>query len=80
MNKTSDLTVLGQQIKSRRKKLGITQQSVADLSGTSVQLVIQVEGGKPTVRLDKLIAILHALGLQFKLEKGKQKLAIDESL
>lgn len=60
----SDGTPLAQQMRARRKSLRLTQQDVADLAGCSARFVRALESGKPTVRLDKLVAVLEALGLE----------------
>lgn len=60
------LAGLGAQVRSRRKSLRLTQNDVADLAGCSVRFVNQLERGKGTVRLDKLVAVLEALGLELK--------------
>jgi y4mF family transcriptional regulator len=57
---------LPRQIRSRRKSLRLTQAALADLAGCSSRFVREVEGGKATVRLDKLLALLHALGLELR--------------
>ena len=51
-------------VRARRKALGLTQQDVADLGGLSAKFVRDLEGGKPTVRLDKLRDVLTVLGLE----------------
>ena len=51
-------------VRARRKELGLTQQDVADLGGLSAKFVRDLEGGKPTVRLDKLRDVLTVLGLE----------------
>lgn len=50
-------------IRQRRIELGLRQDQLADLSGVSVRTVSAVESGKPTVRLDVLVAILDTLGV-----------------
>ncbi len=58
------LTSLGQQVRDRRKSLRLTQDSLADLAGCSPRFVRALEAGKATVRLDKVLAVLDALGLE----------------
>jgi HTH-type transcriptional regulator / antitoxin HipB len=58
------LISLGQQVRERRRSLRLTQDSLADLAGCSTRFVRALEAGKPTVRLDKLLAVLDALGLE----------------
>jgi y4mF family transcriptional regulator len=48
----------------RRKLLGLRQEDLADLADVSLRFVQLVEAGKPSVRLDKVEAVLHALGLR----------------
>jgi len=50
-------------VAARRKQLGLRQQDLADLAGVSHRFVQALEGGKETVRLDKVAATLRALGL-----------------
>ncbi len=57
------------QIRERRKALRLTQQDLADLAGCSVRFVREVESGKLTVRLDKVAAVLAALGLDLRAER-----------
>lgn len=57
-------------ILTRRRKLGLTQQELADLCGAGVVFVYELEKGKPTVRLDKVLDVLEALGLQLVLRDG----------
>lgn len=56
-------------VKQRRRELHLSQDDVADLSGTSPRFVRELERGKPSVRLDKLVAVLGALGLTFDVVK-----------
>jgi HTH-type transcriptional regulator/antitoxin HipB len=48
----------------RRKVLGLRQEDLADLAQVSHRFVQALEAGKPTVRLDKVVAVLDALGLE----------------
>lgn len=59
---------LGTDVRNRRRDLGLTQQDVADLSGVSPRFIRDVEHGKPSVQLDKLLALLDALGLELRAE------------
>lgn len=54
---------LAADIRARRVALRLGQQDLADLSGTSVRFVRNLEHGKSTARLDKVLAVLEALGL-----------------
>jgi y4mF family transcriptional regulator len=63
-------TALAAAVRTRRRSLGLTQVETAELAGVAVRTVHAVEAGKDTIRLDALLAVLAALGLQLRLEKG----------
>ncbi len=53
--------------KSRRKALRLTQQELAELAKCGPDFLYDLERGKPTIRLDKLVPVLETLGLKFEL-------------
>lgn len=55
---------LGETIRNKRKALRLTQQELADLALCGPDFLYDLERGKPTVRLDKLMAVLDVLGLR----------------
>ena len=57
---------LAEDVRLRRKELGLTQVDAADLAGVSERVVRLVEAGKDSVRLDKLEALLGVLGLELR--------------
>ena len=57
-------TSLGGAIRNRRKELGLTQQVAAELAGVSAKFLRDLEHGKPSVQLDKVLAVLDVLGLE----------------
>lgn len=59
-------THLGDALRARRRDLDLTQQDAADLAGVSERFVRLAESGKPSVRLDKLVDLLDALGLELR--------------
>lgn len=60
----------GREIRRRRLELGLRQDELAALAGVSPRFVHTVEQSKPTVRLDKVLAVLGQLGLDLVLEPG----------
>lgn len=58
---------LSREIRERRKSLGLTQDDLADLARCSPRFVRDLEAGKPGVRLDKVLDVLDALGLELHL-------------
>jgi y4mF family transcriptional regulator len=61
---------LGAAVRERRRALGLTQQELADTAGCSRLLIVEIEGGKPTARLDRLVTVLQTIGLQLRFENG----------
>ena len=53
---------LGAAVLAARSKLGLTQAQLAMAAGVGVRFVVELEAGKPTIRLDSLLKVLHALG------------------
>lgn len=62
--RASERTTIPTVVRDRRKKLGLTQQDLADLAGASDRFVRDFENGKPGVRLDKVLDVLDVLGLE----------------
>ena len=49
-------------VKERRKKLGMTQVTLADRAGVGLRFVRDLEQGKTTLRLDKVNQVLQMFG------------------
>lgn len=48
----------------RRKALKLTQQQLADKVGVGLRFVRELEGGKPTLRMDKVNEVLRFFGCE----------------
>ena len=55
---------IGRFVKAERKRLGLTQQELADRAGVGLNFVYQLEKDKKTVQLDTTNQVLRALGYQ----------------
>jgi y4mF family transcriptional regulator len=53
---------LGLAVRTARKRLGLTQPQLALTSGVGVRFMVELEAGKPTLRLENVLRVLHALG------------------
>ncbi len=53
---------LGQAARNARKQLGLTQPQLALAAGVGVRFIVELEAGKPTLRLENVLRVLHALG------------------
>ena len=58
---------LGQNIRRRRKNLGLTQRDVALCCGCGLRVIGDIEKGKATCQIDKILAVLEAIGLTIHL-------------
>lgn len=57
---------LGSRVRQAREALGLRQDELALAAGVSTRLVHQIEIGKATTRLDGLVCVLAALGLELE--------------
>lgn len=58
---------IGAAVRKKRKSDGLTLAEVAGLTNVGMRFLSELENGKPTVRLDKLLRVVSALGLQLHL-------------
>lgn len=63
------MPTIGEHTRRRRRALGLPQRDLADLADVSERFVREVENDKPTLRLDKLVAVLDALGLELDVRR-----------
>jgi HTH-type transcriptional regulator/antitoxin HipB len=59
---------IGALIKKTRKQLKVTQKELAWTSGVGIRFVIDLEKGKPTCQLGKVLAVLHTIGINMQLQ------------
>lgn len=57
---------IGRLIRDTRKQLGVTQKGLALTSGTGLRFIIDLEKGKPTCQLGKVLTVLYTLGIDIK--------------
>ena len=58
-----ELKVIGSLVKETRKAQGLSQSDLAGISGTGRRIISEIENGKTSVSIGKLLLILKALGL-----------------
>lgn len=59
---------LGLKIRERRKALGLRQDAVAMAAGVGVMFVSRLERGKPSSEIEKVLAVLNAVGVDVYLK------------
>lgn len=58
---------IGAFIRARRRKLKARQKDLAQISNTGLRFVVDVEKGKPTCQIGKVLILLQTLGIKVKL-------------
>jgi HTH-type transcriptional regulator / antitoxin HipB len=69
-DRASQSVAWAEEIRRRRLELGLHQDELAALAGVSTRFVHTLEQGKPSLQLDKMLAVLGQLGLDLVLEPG----------
>ena len=59
---------IGSLVKETRKALGVTQQNLALTSGTGQRFISDLENGKATCQLGKVLMVLQTLGIKLQLK------------
>lgn len=67
--KINNTKTLGETIRARRKELHYTQAYLAEFTGLSVTFISDVERGKTTAEIEKVIRLINVLGLNLLVEK-----------
>lgn len=62
MNAITSAQALGTALRAARKRLRLTQPDLALAAGVGVRFIVDLERGKPTVRLEQVLRVIDALG------------------
>ncbi len=60
---------IGSLIRATRKRQGLRQGELAAAANVGVRFLIELEGGKPTAQLGKVLSVLSALGVTIDLKR-----------
>ncbi|MGN6229056.1 MAG: hypothetical protein ACTHNM_16655 [Dyella sp.] len=66
-----EITALAAAVRATRKRHELTQADLAGLAGVSLGFLIALEGGKPTVALNKVVQVIAALGLRLSVSQAQ---------
>ena len=61
---------MGGIIKQTRKAMGVTQKDLALTCGTGLRFIIELERGKETCQLGKVLIVLQTLGIKLTLSSS----------
>lgn len=68
---------LGDALRVARKQIGLTQPQLALAAGVGVRFIVDLEAGKPTLRLENVLRVIDALGGEIQLS-GLPVIAADD--
>ena len=54
---------IGKLVQAERKRQGVTQLQLAGLAGTGTRFISDLENGKGTIQVQKLLKVVQTLGL-----------------
>ncbi|MDQ3725435.1 MAG: helix-turn-helix domain-containing protein [Actinomycetota bacterium] len=60
---------VGAVVRNQREHVGLRQDELALAAGVSARVVHQIEHGKPTSRIDSVLAVLDGLGLTLEVSR-----------
>ena len=58
---------LGHAVRAARKQLGLTQAQLSLAAGVGLRFIVDLEAGKPTLRLEHVLRVVDSLGGEFTL-------------
>ncbi len=58
-----DARLFGEMVRTQRKAQGLRQEDVASATGVGRRYVVEMEGGKPTLRIGPALMIARFLGI-----------------
>jgi HTH-type transcriptional regulator / antitoxin HipB len=61
-----EIAEIAASVRTARLNHQLTQAQLAGLSGTGLRFISELERGKPTLALNKVLAVLSALGLRLE--------------
>lgn len=61
------VATIGEIVRLTRKSMKLTQPDLALTSGTGLRFIVDLEKGKPTCQLGKVLQVLNALGISIQL-------------
>ncbi len=62
MREITSITELGRAVQVARKRLGLTQSKLALAAGVGVRFIVDLEAGKPTLRMQHVMRVVDVLG------------------
>jgi len=64
---------IGAAVRQARKAQGLRQPDLAGACGTSVRFISELERGKPTMQVGRVLHVLRMLGLRVSIDDGDRR-------
>ena len=58
-----DITRIGQLVRAERKHAELRQEELAGAAGVGTRFIVDLEAGKPTLQIEKVLRVLQTLGI-----------------
>ncbi len=59
---------IGHVVREARKRQGLRQDELAGAANVGLRFIVELENGKPTAQIGKVIEVISALGLVLRLD------------
>jgi HTH-type transcriptional regulator / antitoxin HipB len=59
---------IGQIVRQARRAQGLRQDQLAGAAGVGLRFIVELEAGKPTTQLGKVLTVLSALGCELQIK------------
>lgn len=69
MSRITNTKELGKLIRDKRKEKGLTQSDLAMYCNTGIRFISDLENGKPTMQIEKVLVVLSMLALNVYVEE-----------
>lgn len=61
------MQIVGRTVREERKQLGLRQDELAAAAGVGTRFIVDLEAGKETAEIGKVMRVLEALGCTFEI-------------
>ena len=72
-----DVATIGRIVRDERKELGLRQDELAAASGVGLRFVVELERGKATAQVGKVLTVLAALGCELQIRRPDGVVIVD---
>lgn len=69
LEKVKNINEIGYLVRRKRKELGLSQMDAAGLLGVGVRFLSELERGKQTLAVGKVLQVIEGLGLEVQIKE-----------